>query len=69
MSKYVNHCPNCNAVTYGNNGCTYANRFNSTKFCMICGSAMNEVYTDDEFINLWKERHERWIKERYGNEC
>lgn len=60
MRERVNHCPNCNAVTYGRNGWFYAGRYNSTRFCVVCGTAMDEVEADQEFIELWKEKHEKY---------
>lgn len=61
----INICPKCYAVTFNNDGWRYANKFNSTRFCIDCGVAMS-VYKDNDLydfeIQRYKELHERYTK-------
>lgn len=53
----INICPKCSNVTYDDEGWMYANKYNSTRFCLCCGTAMN-VYPDGSFFE-----HELEMKE------
>ena len=47
MSEYKLFCKKCNDFK---NNFIYANKFNSTKFCEVCGTALELKEYEEEFI-------------------
>ena len=61
----INICPKCSAVTYDNDGWMYANKYNSTRFCVCCGTAM-EMFPDNSFfeheLEMKEYRHKLYLQ-------
>lgn len=55
------HCPKCkeNKVDF-----IYANKYNSTKFCLDCGTALD---TNEVFEDMENQRRDDWIYEIIRN--
>lgn len=52
-------CENCKKV---NPDWRYANAFNSSKFCNICGCYCGTYFLTDQEIESLNERHEKWLR-------
>lgn len=63
--EMINICPECHNVDEYDRDWRYANPYNSTKFCIYCGTAL-EHYRDGwlnpEWIERQKEKHKEWKK-------
>ena len=59
----INLCPNCHAVSYGENGWRYINKYNRAKLCIVCNHGITE-YKDlpESFIEEQKKLHEEWMR-------
>lgn len=61
----VNVCPNCHAVSFGNDGWRYINKYNRTRLCLICNKEIcsyKEGWLNDWWIENEKRLHEEWRK-------
>lgn len=61
----INVCPKCSAVTYDDDGWQYANKYNSTRFCLCCGTAMDSYkdgWLSDWWIDKEIEKHKEYLE-------
>ena len=66
-SKVI-RCPSCYKVSYDwEHQWRYVGKTNSTKFCCICDSAVDEVCLTDKEIENYKELHITALKNNLGD--
>lgn len=41
----------------------YDNPFNSSRFCVICGTYCRDMRLEDFEIERFQEKHEKWLRE------
>lgn len=68
-TRVINVCPKCHNVDLKDRDWVYAGKYNSTKFCRYCYTAVDsykEGWLSKEYIERQQKEHEDWLEEQFN---
>lgn len=62
--EILNNCPNCHAITYGDEGWSRAGKYDDSRVCNVCGTVMKRYsagWLTDYWIQNEEAQHRQWV--------